>query len=444
MQIIRSYKTELHPNNAQATMLAKHAGCARFAYNWALATLKEQYEKQREEIEQHILSRRVNGEAEHTEKELKAYKNEVAKKYLQPSAITLHKLLIEKKNTEFQWMKEVSKWSPQNALRHLEVAYKRFFKKLGKFPRFKKKDVKESFTLDSPVIVANSWIQLPKIGKIRLFEHGYLPEGTPKSATISKKAGRWFASISYEVEVEQKQYNNTVIGVDLGIKSLAVFSDGTYIRGTDRLNSKESLLKRLQRKASRQIKGSFSRRKTQLNIQKLHFDISNHRKDVLQKATTLLAKTKSSKVVVLEDLNVKGMTKNHCLAKAISNAGFGEFRRQIEYKAKWYGKELVVADRFFPSSKMDHKSGEYLPDLELSDRVIYHSDGTETDRDLNAAINLEDYGVLEMNKNTVRYTGINAGGEERSIESQDLRCSSRKPESNNELLGLQCLDLDKF
>ena len=187
----------------------------------------------------------------------------------------------------------------------------------------------------------------------------------------------------------------------------------------------------MQRKVCRQVKGSNSRGKTKKKIAKLHFHIANTRKDLIHKTTTLLAKTKSAKRIVIEDLNVCGMIKNHNLSKAISNIGCYEFRRQLTYKCEIYGKELVIADRWFPSSKMDHKTGEINENLKLSDRVIHHYDGTTTDRDVNAAINLKNY----IGKNTVRHTGIkiNAGGEKRfilaEIDSVE-RCFSKKPEKN--------------
>lgn len=425
---IRSYKTELHPNNVQATMLTKHAGCSRFVYNWALSLLKINYEQRLLDEKAHFDERKHIGLPEYTKQELKEYRKSVNDKYIQPSAITLHKILNSKKKSEFPWMYEVSKWAPQNALYDLENAYKKFFTGKSKFPKFKKKGIKDSFTLNNPVVVGDSWIQLPKIGKVRLYEKNYIPIGKPKSATISKKAGRWFVSVYYEVEIPQTSWSKEVIGVDLGIKTLMTCSDGTTINNSTKLKELEASLKRQQKKLSRQVKGSKSRNKTKEKIQKLHFRISNSRKDIIHKATSLLVKTKSEGTIVIEDLNVKGMMKNHKLSKAIGNCGFYEFRRQIEYKSKWYGKNVIVADRFFPSSKTDHKSGEYLEGLKLSDRMIYHSDGTQTDRDLNAAINLKHYG--ERILSTVRYTEINAGGDERFILSKDKRCSSKKPEEN--------------
>ena len=171
----KSYKTELNPNNKQKTLFKQYAGTARFVYNWALALLQEDYKSE---------------------------------KKIKPSAITLHKLLITQKNDQFKWMKDISKWCPQNSLRNLESAYKKFFKKQNAFPKFKKKGQRDSFTLDAPIIVKDNKIKLPKIGWIKLKEHDYIPNGKPKSATISLKANRWFISIVHEVEIEQKQYEN--------------------------------------------------------------------------------------------------------------------------------------------------------------------------------------------------------------------------------------------
>lgn len=368
----KSLKTELNPNNKQKTLFKQYAGTARFAYNWALALLQEDYKSE---------------------------------KKIKPSAITLHKILVSKKKDDFKWMKDISKWCPQNSLRNLETAYKKFFKKQSAFPKFKKKGQRDSFTLDT-IIVKDNKIKLPKIGWVKLKEHDYIPNGKPKSATISLRANRWFVSIGYEVEIEQKQYENKVVGVDLGIKSLAVTSDGEIFESSRKLKNKEKQLKRLQRKLSRQQKASNSRNKTRERIAKVHFNISNHRKDILHKLTSCLTKIKSNETIVIEDLNVSGMLKNHKLAKAISNIGFYEFRRQLEYKCAWYGKKLVVADRFYASSKLCSCCGNKKDELTLSDRT-YHCDvcGNEIDRDFNAAKNLEQY--------TVSYTGINAGGDDK-------------------------------
>jgi putative transposase len=369
----KSFKTELNPNNKQITLFKQYAGTARFVYNWALDLLQKDYESE---------------------------------KKIKPSAMTLHKILIGKKKDEFKWMREISKWCPQNSLRNLEVAYNNFFKKKNKFPKFKKKGQKDFFTLDNPISVKNNKIKLPKIGWVPLKEKDYIPEGKPKSVTISCKVNKWFISVYYEVEFKKQDYIEDVIGVDLGVKSLAITSDGEFFSPSKKLKHKEKSLKRLQRKLSRQKKGSKSRDKTKNKIAKKHFKISNHRKDILHKATSYLVKTKLSKTIVIEDLNVSGMIKNHKLAKAISNIGFYEFRRQLEYKCSWYGKELIIADRFYPSSKLCSFCGCKKEDLKLADR-IYSCNNCKglIDRDLNAAINLKKY--------TARYAGINAGGDDK-------------------------------
>lgn len=210
-------------------------------------------------------------------------------------------------------------------------------------------------------------------------------------------------------------------------------SDGTTINNSTKLKDLEQSLKRLQRKLSRRVNGSKSRNETRLEIQKLHLRISNSRKDTLHKATSLLTKTKLEGTIVLEDLNVSGMLKNHKLSKAISNVGLFEFRRQIEYKSKWYGKTVRYANRFFPSSKLCSSCGSLKEDLKLSDRTYKCDCGNEIDRDLNAAINIRDC------KNTVSSTGINAGVSdkqrlkrvERFIAPQGAGCFTMKPEINN-------------
>ena len=392
--IHKSFKTELQPNNKQRTLFAQHAGCARFAYNWALALLKDDYDSGRKEIK--------------------------------PTAITLHQILNIKKRSDYPWMHQCSKWSAQNALRNIETAYNRFFKKVSDFPKFKKRGRRDSFTLDTPVVVYDNKIKLPRIGVIRLKERGYIPVGKPKKATISLRAGRWFVSVQYEVEPKKTETIDGSIGVDLGIKTFATLSDGTIFETNHKLKHKEEQLKRFQRKLARQVKGSKSRNKTKKMVGIVHYHISNSRKDLIHKTTSFLVKTKPENRIVIEDLNVKGMMKNHHLAKSVANIGAYEFRRQLGYKCAWYGKQLVIADRWFPSSKMDHKTGMVNKDLKLSNRIIYHADGSSTDRDLNAAINLSRY--------TARHAGINADGDEKSISlSQDSeRCSSLKSEGNSE------------
>jgi len=368
MIVLRAFKTELDLNNAQKTACAQHAGAARWAYNWGLARKIEAYQK---------------GEKV-------------------PTAIGLHRELNVLKKGELAWMYEVSKCSPQEALRNLDRAFANFFrrvkeKKAGKkiqvgFPRFKsKKNSLGSFRLTGSIHVFEKAIQLSRLGVLRLKERGYLLVDGVKvlSATVSEQGGRWFVSVQVEMDLpDLGQTAKPVAGVDLGILALATVSDGTRIENPRALKHSLRKIKRLQRTVARRQKGSANRRKAIAKLVKAHLRVANIRKDTLHQATSLLAKTKSA--VVLEDLNVSGMMKNHHLAQAIADVGFHEFRRQLTYKGEWYGCEVLFADRFYPSSKRCSRCGNVKAEFDLSERV-YECEvcGLIIDRDLNAAFNLE-------------------------------------------------------
>jgi len=373
--IQRGYKTELDPNNKQITLLLKNAGAARFAYNWALNIKKQAFEN----------------------------KTKI------PNAIELHRSLNELKKTEFPWMYESSKCSPQEALRNCDRAFDNFFRrckqktKIKGFPKFKsKKNGVGGFKLTGTIKVTSDHIQLPKLGKLKLKEKDYLPLNAKiLSACVSERAGRWFVSLQIEEEINQSDKPEGIVGVDLGIKTLAVCSDGQLFLNPKALKSNLERLKRRSRQVSRKVKGSKNRKKAMKKLAKIHLRIANVRRDSLHKITTHLTKTKSK--IVIEDLNVSGMMKNRRLSRAIADIGLFEFRRQLEYKGKWYGCEITTVNRFFPSSKMCSCCGNIKQNLTLADR-IYECDvcGLIIDRDLNAANNL---------KNTVSSTGINAYGE---------------------------------
>lgn len=374
MQIQRGYKTEIDPNNKQRTLLCKNAGAARFAFNWALNLKKQAFES----------------------------KTKI------PNSIELHRNLNDLKQTDFPWMYDVSKCSPQEALRNCDTAFNNFFRKCkqktkGKkgFPKFKsKKNGLGSFRLTGTIKVTNSHVQLPRLGKLKLKEHDYLPLNAKiLSATVSE---RWFVSLQVEETINPPNKPEAVIGVDLGIKTLAVCSDGQIFKNPKALRSNLELLKRRSRQMSRKVKGSNNRKKAAKKLAKVHCKIANIRRDSIHKITTQLTKTKSR--IVIEDLNVSGMMKNRKLSRAISDLGLFEFRRQLEYKGKWYGCQIDVANRFFPSSKMCSCCGAIKHDLTLADRTFVCEEcGLIKDRDLNASCNLESY--------TVSSTGINAYGE---------------------------------
>lgn len=365
MNIQRGFKTELDLNNVQKTGCAGHAGAARYAYNWGLARKQAAYQAGQKT----------------------------------PSAIDLHKELNQLKKGELSWMYEVSKCAPQEALRNLDKAFDHFFrrvreKKAGRvgYPRFKsKKYGLGSFRLTGAIRVFERQIQLPRLGKLRLKESGYLPISGVKilSATVSEHAGRWFISVQVEMEMpDPLPSDKPMAGVDVGIKALATISDGAVIPNPHALKCNLRKVKRLQRTVSRRVKGSANRRKAVRKLARAHLRVSNIRQNALHQATTPLAKTKS--VLVVEDLNVSGMLKNHQLARAIADVGFGEFRRQLEYKGAWYGCQVMVADRFYPSSKTCSHCGQVKDELALSERVFQCAAcGFTLDRDLNAARNLE-------------------------------------------------------
>jgi putative transposase len=367
MKVVRGYKTELDLSNEQRTACMKHAGASRFAYNWGLAQSQEVY--------------RTTGK--------------------RPTAIDLHKQLNALKPSAFPWLYETSKCAPQEALRDLEQAYRHFFrrvelKKQGKwrgklgFPKFKKRSKAiGSFRLTGSIKVFSDAVQLPRIGRLRLHEHDFIPtDGKILSATVREQAGRWF--ISLQMEVEQEKPTPTVtfaIGVDLGIKQLATLSDGKRKANPRALKHAQKKLRRLERQKARRKLGGKNRKKTCKKLAKQHARVANIRKDAAHNLTTYLCKNHA--LVAIEDLHVAGMLKNHNLAQAISDSNFGEIRRQLEYKSSWHGVHLVVIDRFYPSSKTCSACGWIDEDQDLSDRIfICHECELAIDRDLNAARNI--------------------------------------------------------
>ncbi|HEY3992703.1 MAG TPA: RNA-guided endonuclease TnpB family protein [Ktedonobacteraceae bacterium] len=374
--IVRGYTTELDMNNQQRTLCLKHAGCARFAYNWGLARKQETY--------------KLSGKM--------------------PSAMELHKHLNALKASAFPWMYEVSKCAMQEALRDLDVAYKQAFrrlaeKKAGKksvkvgWPRFKSRSKGiGSFRLTGAIHVSERSIQLPRLGMLRLKEHDYLPTSGVHilSATVSENAGRWYVSLQVEEEqAEPPLARGPVIGVDLGIKTLAVVSNGREIANPKAMRTYLKKLQRLSRWHSRKQKGSANRKKAQQKLARMYAKIDHIRADALHKATaSLVAKTKPAEkrpcMIGIEDLHVAGLLKNRKLARAIADVGLAEFRRQLTYKAEQAGVQIHVVDRWKPSSKTCSGCGCYHADLQLSDRVFVCQEcGLVIDRDLNAARNLE-------------------------------------------------------
>jgi putative transposase len=390
--ILRAFKTEISVNNKQNSILLQHIGCARFAYNWALNIKKEAFDK-KEKI---------------------------------PNAIELHRELNKLKKTEIPWMYNSSKSSPQNSLRDCDRAFQNFFTRCKKkvkgkrgFPKFKsKKNDKQSFRLDGAISIESGYIKLPRIGKLKLAEKDYIPTDCKiLSVTVSKKAGRWFVSV--QVETPDKESVNAVneaIGIDLGIKILATCSDGTTYENPKALRKNLKKLKRKQRQLSKKKKGSKNYEKAKQKLAKLHNSISNIRKDCLHKITTKIVR--ENKTIVLEDLKVSNMMKNHCLAQAISDVGLHEFRRQIIYKAEWSNRKVIFADTFFASSKLCSCCGWKNENLTLTDRVFECKVcDIKMDRDFNASQNLKNLAVSST---------VSACGEQSSEKAISLSCSAKQ------------------
>ena len=363
--MLLGFKTELKVNISQRILLAKHAGTARHAYNWGLALCEKLLKYNRENPEERL-------------------------KF--PSSIDLHKLLVALVKPANNWYYEVSKCAPQYALHQLRQAFADFFKKKiinGKpvgFPRFKKKSKHNSFTLDGSIkVVDHKKIKVPCIGVLKTYER--LPFGfKPKNVTISRQADRWFISFKVEIDPQADEKFCQAVGVDLGVKNLATLSTGQVIEGAKSYKKLEQKLRRLQRDVSRKKLKSNNWYKAQLKVARLHRIIANLRKDTLHKLTTNLAKNHGK--IVIEDLNVSGMMANRKLSKAIADMGLFEFRRQLNYKCELYGSQLIVADRFFPSSKTCSACGQVKKTFSLSERTFNCECGFSCDRDLNASYNL--------------------------------------------------------
>lgn len=383
---MKAFKSELDPNNAQVTAMRQHVGAARFAYNWGLEKIKQAA---------------AAGEK-------------------WPSAVDLHKQINLIKGTDsLPWAYEVSKCAFQESLRNLDTAVKnmrdsRKGKRKGAKMGFPKRKTRKkglgSCRFTGMIKVFDGQVQLPRIGVVRLKEHGYIPVGKYAQATISERAGHWFVSVVAEVAPrgypEQPELTGAVIGIDVGIKTLATCSDGDTYENPKALAAKTKRLRRWQRRLSRRTQGGKNRAKARMQVARLHKKIADVRQDAHNKAARAIV-DKHPSVIVIENLNTKGMFKNRKLAKALSDAALGNFGRTLIYMAEEIGITVVKAGRFFASSKTCACCGWKKEDLTLSDRVFIcdapgRQPGHTVDRDLNAAINL---------KNTVSSTEIHAYGD---------------------------------
>jgi putative transposase len=361
MKILKAYKTELDPNNKQRAFFRQCAGTARFVFNWALDDRQQKY-KDGEKTSQYEQRKRFN-----------ALKRE-----------------------QLPWITAIPYAVTESAFSNCDSAFQSFFRRVKSgetpgYPKFKARGIRDSFQLRNTRVYSDC-VRLTHIGLIRLKEHGYIPESASRYgtyATVSKRAGRWFISVLVEEDAARVVTNGKIIGVDFGVKDLAVCSNGKVFENPRHLQVAERKLKRLQRELSRRTKDGANWRKTKTKLQKAHFDVANARRHTQHEISSYLTHRLKPSVIVLENLNVDGMMKNHRLAQAIGDVGFYELRRQIEYKARWCGIEVVLADRWYPSTKTCSRCGAHRPEITLSHRVYHCSRcGLEINRDLNAAKNL--------------------------------------------------------
>lgn len=356
-----TYKMRLFPTKEQETKLAKHFGCIRFVYN-------------------HFLDNRVKFY-------LSAKERQLAKKSLNyyDDAAELTKL---KKQPETEWLSEVNSQSLQHALKHLDGAFNRFYRKQAKFPRFKKKNRKNSFRIPQFVRLENNKIYFPKFKEgIKIDNHRPV-EGEVEFATITMNAaGQYHACITVEKFIEKLEPTNKTVGIDLGVKELAVCSDGTRFPNIKPFRSLEQRIRVKQKELARSKKDSKGRQKARLKLAKLYNKISNVRNDHLHKASHQIVS--ENQTIILEDLNVKGMMANRKLSKSIWDVSLSELVRQISYKAEWYGRRVLFIDRWFPSSKTCHHCGYVNESLTLKDREwTCPRCKRKLDRDYNAAQNI--------------------------------------------------------
>jgi putative transposase len=359
--MLKAYKYRIYPDVDQLNFFHKQFGTCRFVYNWALESRKKAYEDNKTSISKHTL------------------------KTMLPS--------LKKEN---EWLRETNSQSLQSAIDNLDNAYQRFFKGLAEYPNFKSsRNPIQSFQIPQHYTVdfEHNTIKFPKIKTPVKAKFHRKFTGIMKTATVSKTpTGKYFISILVDdgtpVPEKETYDNNSTVGLDLGIKDFAILSNGTKINNPKHLRDSMERLKALQKRVSRKKKGSRNRKKAAMKLAKLHEKIYNQRHDFQHKLTSRLID--ENQAIAIENLNVDGMLKNHCLAQSISDVSWSSFITKLKYKANWYGKTVLELGRFEPSSKLCNVCGYKNTELKLSDRNwICPSCQTKHDRDINAAINIK-------------------------------------------------------
>jgi putative transposase len=381
----KAYKYRFYPSDEQQRLLAQTFGCCRYVYNWALQQRTDAYYQHGERL------------------------------YYEGTA---QRLVLLKKQEETKWLNEVSSVPLQQALRHLDKAFRNFFEGRADYPTFKKKRHQQAATYASN---AFSWnersLTLAKMDTaLTIVWHRPLPDGCkPSSVTITKdEADRYFVSILVEEDIKPLEVTPKMVGLDLGLKSMVITSDG-HTHGNPKFFAKdEKKLAKAQRRLAKKKKGSKNRNKARLTVARVHKKIADRRRDYQHQLSVDIIR--ENQVVCVESLQVKNMVKNHCLAKAISDVGWSEFVRQLEYKAQWYGRTLVKIDKWYPSSKRCFGCGHILDSLTLDVRTwTCPQCGVVHDRDINAAKNVLAAGLA-----------VNACGE--AVRPGAVKTKSGKPQ----------------
>lgn len=360
--MLRAYKYKINPTNNQKKVMENFFGCARYIFNWGLNRKSEQYAETKENI----------------------------------SCFSLIKEVTQlKKEEDFSWLKNVHSQVLQMSLRNLDNAYTGFFKKKKQFPKFKKKSNKQSFQYPQGVKVKDNKVFLPKIGWVKYYNSREF-EGRIKTVTVSKTpSGKYFVSILVDTPQEKKdrkQINEkTTVGLDFGIKDLVITSDSEVFENQKHFKNMKSKLRVEQRSLSRKKKGSNNWHKQRLEVAKLYEKITNQRKDYLHKISKQLVDEYDT--ICIEDLSVDSLLQEKKMSSLIADASWRTLRTYLEYKCDWYGKNLITIGRFEPSSKRCNKCGYINKNLKLLDREWTCKNGHKLDRDINAALNIKNYGL---------------------------------------------------
>ena len=389
----KTYKFRIYPSAEQEVLLAKHFGCSRLVYNHFLNERKEQYQK---------------------DKKSDNY-------YAQARSLT-----DIKKKEETKWLKEVNSQTLQFALRSLDTAFLNFFRGNAQFPKFKSRKHKNTFTIPQFGTVSNGLLFIPKFKDgIKVKLHREVKGKIGKMSITKTPTGKYYVSIFTEQVIEELPKTNKQVGIDLGLKDFVITSDNKKFKNNRYTKKYARELKKAQQHLSRKQKCSNGFEKQKLKVAKIHEKIASCRLDTLHKVSRKLVN--EFDVIVCEDLNVKGMIKNHKLSKHIADASWGNFVTLLQYKCNWYGKELVKVNRFYPSSKTCGDCGWINQNLKLSDREwTCKSCGVIHDRDVNASRNILKEGLKIISAGTVDYKG----GEE---IRPTLLAHSMKPEATSPL-----------